>query len=159
MKAERRKSSGQVLAEFGPALCLLILGFFIPMMDLVGDAVAYGCCSLLNGLQSHEAALVPFAEAEDPAGAVRKGIPEQWKTSGLGTLALANEPITEVSYRLGEKDNKGNQDHLVKVVTTVTCRPLLPVPWPGAQIPGLSVPMTFVIASERAMENPDHAKP
>lgn len=152
-----RKSTGNSIAEFGPGLGILLICFFFPLVDMLSVGVSYGLCRVLNFNQTHEASLIPHQEAANQIGIVKKGIPDQW-LNGMGRLVKLNEyPQTSVTYRSGQTGLDAVTDKIVLVQTTVTCSPLLPVPLPVANIPGLNGPMIFVMASERPMENPDYA--
>jgi hypothetical protein len=155
-----RKRTGSSITEFGPAIGLLLLFFFLPLVDMLSMCVAYGCCMLLNNMQVHEASLIPWADAENADGPVRKNIPIQWKTSGFGQyVKVVGDVQSVVDYRHGESVSDGVTDKIVSVKTTVTCSPFLPIPLPIVNAPGLNGPMTFTIFSERPMENPDYGKP
>lgn len=158
-RGTRRACRGSTIAELGPAVWLLLLLIFFPMIDLMGLGVSYGCCAYLNGWQTHEASLVPWNEALNNTGAVQKNIPDSWKNSAMGAFAHTSDPPqTIVTYRNGQTDGNGIVDKIVQVETHVTCNPFLHMPLP-AGIPGLTAPMGFVLIAERPMENPDYAKP
>ena len=143
------------MAEFGPALGVLLLFFFLPMVDMLSLGVSYSLCMVLNGNQVHEASLLPAADAQNAAGTVKKTIPDQW-LGGMGKFVKSVGPInTLVTYRTG--GSKSSTDKIVCVQTTVKCLPFLPIPLPLVDVPGLNGPMTFAVSSERQMENPDNA--
>lgn len=157
---KRRNAKGSIIAEFGPAFWLLIIGFFFPTLDLMSLGLSYCSCSLLNALQCHEAALINWTDATNPAGAVQKVVVDSWKDAGIGQFVkVEGTPTTKVSYRKGHAVAGSAPEQIVAVETTVSCNPFLPVPFPFATCPGLNAPMTFVVSSERTMENPDYAKP
>ncbi len=149
------------LAEFGPALIVLLIAIFFPLVDLISVCVSYGLVVVLNNNQIHEASLLPYTDAGNPSGAVMKGIPDTW-LGGMGHFVKKEGPIlTQVGYRAGQKSSdSGNNaivDKVVRVTTTVKCSPFLPIPLPVANVPGLNGPMVFTVSSERQMENPDFA--
>lgn len=153
-----RGAHGSAIAEMGPALFVLLLLIFFPLLDLVGMTVSYSACVYLNFMQTKEASVVPKAEASSPNGQVQKGVVDAWLHTGFGQFAkIKGNPETEVSYRDGAQDgNTKVTDKIVRVVTRVSCEPFLIIPFtPG--VPGLSAPMDFTISSEALMENPDHA--
>ncbi|HEY9784469.1 MAG TPA: hypothetical protein V6D17_03635 [Candidatus Obscuribacterales bacterium] len=163
----RNAHGGAGMSEFGPALFVLLICFFFPLIDLIGVGVSYALCMVLNSNQAHEAALMPRQEANSENGLIKKGIPERWQ-NGMGRFVkMVGSPKTSLSYReLMKVSHKPGTDDSVQgakdtekavmVTTTVTCSPFLPIPLPWASIPGLNAPMTFVVSSERAMENPDY---
>jgi len=112
---------------------------------------------VLNYNQVHEASLLQRSDTENVAGAVRKGIPDQW-LNGMGHLVkVQGYPQTDIFYRDGETGPDKVTDRIVMVRTTVVGSPFLTIPVPAINVPGLNGPMTFQISAERQMENPDYA--
>jgi hypothetical protein len=158
MRSERGASG---MSEFGPALMVLLIAIFFPLIDLLSVCVSYGLIVVLNNNQAHEASLLPYTDAGNPSGTVMKGIPDTW-LNGMGHFVKKEGAIlTQVGYRAGQKSSEsGNNaitDRVVRVTTTVKCTPFLPIPLPVANVPGLNGPMVFTVSSERQMENPDFA--
>jgi hypothetical protein len=158
-RAKVRNIRAATLAEFGPALFILLLLFFFPVLDLVSICFAYGVVKVLNNNQVHEASLVPAEQAQDPNGMVKKGIPAQWHDSGLGKFVnVAGRPVTEISYRDGiSGGDASSTSKYVMVKTTVVCNPAVFVPFPIVKVPALNSPVPLHIESERPMENPENA--
>jgi hypothetical protein len=156
---KRRNCYAATLAEFGPALFILLLLFFFPVLDLVSICFAYGIVKVLNNNQVHEASLVPAEQAQDPNGMVKKGIPTQWHDSGLGKFVnVAGRPVTEISYRDGiSSGDASSTAKYVIVKTTVVCNPAVFVPFPIVKVPALNTPVPLHVVSERPMENPENA--
>jgi hypothetical protein len=154
-----RNNYAATLAEFGPALFILLILFFFPVLDLVSVCFAYGVVKVLNSNQVHEASLVPSEQAQDPNGTVKKGIPDQWQQGGLGKFVnVAGRPTTEVSYRDGVGGGEGTTTgKFVVVKTTVVCNPMVFVPFPILKVPALNSPVPLDVVSERPMEDPDNA--
>ncbi|SRR5579885_138280 len=158
-----RNTRGSSISEFGPALGLLIICFFFPLVDMLAMAVSYGCIMVLNMSQVNEASLLNWTDGTTNASdTVTKTIPGNWVKSGFGQyVRVAGSPQTKVYFRQGQTGTMsgGDQftDKIVMVKTTVTCNPFLPIPVPGVKAPGLNAPMTFAVSSERTMENPDYA--
>src|SRR5271170_7936887 len=80
----RRRQTGAAIAELGPAMWVLLFGFFFPVLVLVAMVCSYGSVLVLNNSQVHEAGLLPKSQATDPNGAIIKDIPTDWQNSGLG---------------------------------------------------------------------------
>jgi hypothetical protein len=155
----RKAHGGAGMAEMGPALWILLMCFFFPMLVLLGMCLSYGSVFVLNTLQVHEASLLSYEDAEDPAGAVCTTIPTDWSNDGIGKFVqLVSPPTTQVSYKLGSLNSNNVQDHMVTVVTTCSIKPFVPVPI-IPNVPGLSAPVTFTISSDRLVENQDNAPP
>ncbi len=156
----RRRSTGSSIAEFGPALWLLLICIFFPLLDLMSMLVSYGCCMVLNNIQVHEASLTKWTDAMSSTGPIIKALPDQWKAAGFGQyVKMVGDPQTTVSYRQGQTGSDQITDKIVIVQTTVTCSPFLPIPIPAVNVPGLNGPMTFNIVAERPVENPDYGQP
>lgn len=154
----RQMTGGAQIAEFGPALGLVLICFFFPMINMLSLALDYGLCMVLNINQVHEASLIPMNDATDPSGQVCKIIPDQW-LNGMGKFVkIVGYPQTDVTYRDGETGPDKVTDKVVMVQTTVVCSPFLPVPLPCGNIPGLNGPLTFSINAERPVENPDNGQ-
>src|SRR6516162_6335275 len=102
MKGRARKASslrntkGAIfITEIGPALYLLLICFFFPLLNVMSLGFVYGCGYYLNYFQSLQCASVPKSEAAQPSGMVKFGIPQQWKSVGLGRFAqLIGDPTT-----------------------------------------------------------------
>jgi hypothetical protein len=153
----RRMTGASGMAEFGPALGVLLVFFFLPLVDMLSMGLSYCLCTVLNNNQAHEASLVSAASATSPSGTVQKAIPDEW-LSHLGQwVKLTGYPTTAITYRDGEQGSDQVVDKFVSVQTTCVCQPCLPIPLPCVNVPGLNGPMTFQINSERQMENPDNA--
>lgn len=152
-----RNKKGVSIAEFGPALIVLLIFFFFPLVDLLAVGLSFGICTVLNTNQLHEASLDRWQDAADPNGIVMKTIPTTW-SAGLGRFVrAAGAPKTIVGYRDGDKNSDDQIDKVVRVETTVRCNPFVPLPIPVANVPGLNGPYTVTITAEKTMENPDYA--
>lgn len=150
--SKMRRRRGAMLAELGPALLILFFFLFFPLVDLLGLGISYCSCLSLNDLQVREAAFESSELAQNATGAVKREIPANWVKSGLGQFVnLESSPLTTVSYR--KAGTVENSEVYVKVTTETKVRPFLNIPFlPG--IPGLSQGLTFVVGSERLVENP-----
>jgi hypothetical protein len=144
-----RSDEGSSLAEFGPALGILLLSVFFPLLDLIMVGFAYCQCMTLNSLQLQKAAELPAAAAQAPNGAVFQALPDAWQHTGLGAFVkLTEPPTTAIAYQ----DARG-RDRYVIVSTTFSVSPFLNIPIiPG--IPALSAPATFTISGKRVVEDP-----
>lgn len=151
-----RTANGAGIAEFGPAMLVLLICIFFPLCDLISIGVSYSLLMVLNYNQVHEAALIDSVDALDASGSVKKGIPDTWR-SGMGHFVnMSGNVDTEVGYRDGETENNGPKDTIVRVKTTITCKPFLSIPF-FVNIPGINAPFPLVVFQERPLENPDHA--
>jgi len=153
----RRQANGYLITELSAAIGLLFIGFFFPLLDLINIGFIYGSGFTLNNLQARQCAVVTKSEANDPAGIIMWGIPQQWKATGLGRFVkLQGDPQTSVSYTNGQTESSGVQDKNVVISTTIIASPFLTIPFaPG--VPGLNAPMTFQFFSQCVLENPNDA--
>jgi hypothetical protein len=154
-KGAGRRAAGQAIAEFGPGLIIVLLMVFFPLVDLLAVGMAYGFLMVLNYNQVHEASLLPRSSAEDPNGIVKKNVVQKWQ-DGMGRFCnLAGKPSTTLTYQGTTINTDKITDQTVRVTTTASCNPFLPIPIPIGHIPGLNGPMLFSLTAERPMENPD----
>lgn len=146
-----RNKRGSSIAEFGPALCLLLLCLFFPLLDMVVLGLQYCACAQLVSLQAQKAAQVQKKDATNPAGPVRGTIPDAWSQTGIGKFVrVVNRPETEILYNSADK-----REQYVTVNTKFEVPPFLLIPiCPG--IPGLGAPATFTISTQRMLEDPEH---
>jgi hypothetical protein len=123
--------SGSSIAEFGPALAILLFCLFFPLLDLLMLGFDYVACSNLNDLQTQKAAEVTPADAVDGEGPVRKALCATWQQTGFGRcVKLSGPPMTDISYR-----NADDRERYVTVATTFVVEPFLNIP----VCPGVSV--------------------
>lgn len=149
-----RTKQGSAIAETGPALCILFLFLFFPLLDLISIPMSYCSCATLNDLQLREAVNLPRSQALDSSGLVKKKIPDAWRTAGIGQfVSLTEDPKTDISYKDGQSDSNGVQDKYVIVTTTLVSRPFLTMPF-FFGVPGMTMPMTCSITTRRLLENP-----
>jgi hypothetical protein len=138
---------------------VLLFGFFFPVLVLVSMLCTYASILVLNNSQVHEAALLPYTDAQDVNGAIVKTIPSDWVGSGIGRFCrVIGFPATQVTYSKGTTDQNKVQDQYVQVVTTVEIAPLVPVPF-LVVVPGLNAPWSFKVSSECVVENQDNCPP
>jgi hypothetical protein len=160
IQARRKRGT---LAEFAPALYVLLIVIFFPMLDIVGILLSYADCQYLNFILTRQAGLenilslnnatppalqVSYAFVTDPNGVFRTLINNwyngigHYTTRSLGDINVsANVDLTQGTAKL----------KYVTVVTTIVCNPLLPIPFPYA-IPGFNAPETFTISGTSVIE-------
>jgi hypothetical protein len=145
----RSNQKGSVLVEFGPALLILLLIFFFPLVNLINIGTIYIVSFTLNDLQVQAASQRTQAEGQDPQGFVQKALPDTWSETGLGHFVkLASKPETTVTY---SDLLPGSADKVVAVTTKIVAGPFLDQPY-IPHVAGLSAPMHFQFHSERVME-------
>src|SRR6185437_9350629 len=149
---QKRSMRGSALTEMGPALFILLMMIFFPMLDLMGMAASYCSGMYLNMMQVKEAAVCQASDAQSNSGQVKKGVVDNWLQHGIGvfvkTTSYPGGNNTKVVYTNGQLDPQTKiMDKFVTVTTTVTCQPFLTIPF-WFPVPGLSAPMTFVYSAQ-----------
>lgn len=145
-----RFQHGSAIAEFGPALWLTILCFFLPLIEIVSLLSTYACCFALNLMQAEQAAICPKSQCD----AIVKGqLPNQWQNSGLGIFAkCASQPQTLVNYQSSQSASPARQTMgppgTVCVTTTFEVVPFI-------QLPFLPNTISFSISTQKCLEDPN----
>lgn len=166
MKRRRvRYTRGGVIAEFAPALFVLLMVFFFPFLNMLGLALSYADCLYLDFLLMRQAALEnvlivdnsttpPGYKADltcstDPNGTLNRII-QAWLNNGLGKFASTGKvPVQTVYIDLTEGTPKVKYIHLNLAVEV---RPFLQIPFP-LKVPGLNAPVTFNYTGRSVIEN------
>lgn len=153
----RRARRGATLSEFAPALFLVLMFGLFPVIDGIFIGADYASARYLNELQLREAQKLPRSQVLTEMGPVIKEIPAQWRSSLLGGLANAAQPVvTKVDYLPVPWQPVGSNQTVnfwfVSIATTVSFRPLLTIPL-FTGVPGLGSPITFSVSGRRPVEN------
>ena len=160
-----RSQSGSAIAEFGPAMFIIIMVFFFPFLDMIGMAVEYGDCLYLNSLLLRQASLenvlvmdtsvspatltTDLSCSTNPSGSLNTII-NAWMAGGLGKFASSGTmPVQSITVDLTEGTPRCKYVHLT---LDVECKPFVPVPF-FLKIPGLNMPVTFEFHSRSVIEN------
>lgn len=156
-RLRRRRRAGSALSEFGPALFLLLVFGFLPVIDLIFLGLDYASAYYLVELQLREAQKLPRSMATKETGPVMETIPSSWRNSLLGGLVTNDQGVvTVVDYQPVPWQPVGANQTVnfwfVTVSTTLTFRPLLTIPFLNG-IPGLGAPFTFTVGGRRPVEN------
>lgn len=155
--AKRRSHTGAAIAEFAPALALLLLFVFLPLLDLMPVLIGYVGCNYLNSQQSDLAAQAlrargnSFTNQADVQSRVDK-LATDWQATALGQLAKLKKATTTIAGPVNSSVSKGYLTCYVHVTTEVQCAPFIELAFLGA-IPGLGAPVNFSISSERVVED------
>ena len=132
---KRRK--GSAISEFGPALFILFLVVLFPLIDILGLALSYGICWYLNFKICNQVARTK--EANGPTIAASEVSVVQ-ATGFANFLHIQQINVPNPSYQ------DSATPPTVKVQTSVTAMPFVPVPW-FTSVAGLNAPVTFTISS------------
>lgn len=153
----KRTHKGSAIAEFAPALIILIIVVFLPLLDLMPILVGYAGCSYLNSQQADLAAQALRARGSSftNQGEVQQRLDTLatgWQSAALGKLANLKSATTTITGPVNSSANNGYMTCYVRVTTAVQCAPFLMLGFMGP-IPGLGAPVSFSIASERVVED------
>lgn len=168
MRHSRRRRKGSALAEFGPAIFIILIVIMYPMIDFLYMACAYCYGWYCNHLVVRNVATVDPTNGAAVGTAVSNAV-NAWGSTGLamacmGGLAKCN-PQNQVSFILVDANENiiGSSGvpapaptptsfvGYAKVTTQVTAYPLLPLPWVG-QCEGINAPITFAYGDQRPQE-------
>ena len=157
LNRRKRAQTGHCIAEFGPALFLGIVGFFMPSFALICLGVDYFSCYELNDLETSEACKVSQTAVEAKASPLVR-VMKRWESSGLGRFVdPVEDPVTKVNYVESPDFGDKSRDTYVTVTTTVKCRPFINVPL-LKDIAGVGAPLTLTLANQSFCEYPSIAK-
>jgi hypothetical protein len=172
---KRRRHRGSAIAEFGPALILILIVFLFPMMDLIYLCIAYAAGWYCNHLVIRE---VACHNPCDPAamGACITTATNAWAASGLSTFIGSPSPTNVVSFTIVSKPVSGGTETpgatitlpaavpaptqtlttatyvgYCAVTTTMTVQPFVSLPWIG-NCPGINSPISFTYGDRRPQE-------
>lgn len=143
-----RRQRGSAIAETGPALLMLLVFIFFPMLDLLYIGAGYGMAWL-----AHRAAIRELAvHTPDDTGritAIERANREYLATGmakflALDATTLKHDPPTYLM------DASGNPN-TVKLITRAQIKSLFVVPF-FSSIPGLGAPVPVSFASEKPQE-------
>jgi hypothetical protein len=164
----RRDNKGNQLAEFGPAVILLVLVILVPMVVLIYVGMGFGCGWYLNFMSTRAAATVP----ENQLQAALDTQQAAWTASGMPAFACATvvrnsgpdgtvgsirySVDTDLDLTLVDPANPASGvrqavelDDFVNVVTVIEITPIV-------QLPFLPLsPWRFTYSGERPIEEAD----
>ncbi|MFN8656093.1 MAG: hypothetical protein U0105_07120 [Candidatus Obscuribacterales bacterium] len=147
MKLRLRSRRGSAITETGPALFVLLLLIFFPLIDLLGIAANYCFCFLMHNAELREIALRRPIAADASQG-IQRVDNEFTRTAFANFLKLSSSDVTHVGPTwVTHPDNSMT----VQLQTRVVCEPFLRIPFFVA-IPGLSADMPFTFSTTRPQE-------
>ena len=162
MKTFQRCSGGSI-AEFGPALfVLLIIGFF-PLLDMLQVMVGYGGCWYLNSQQSDLAAQSLRVRTVSPATTGTfvnqtdvqtqlDTLATDWKKTPLGCLSKLQSATTTIAGPTLSGTTGTYLTCYVQVTTAVKCASFLTIPF-FSNVPGLGADVNISITGQRVVED------
>ena len=147
MRKFSRRKNGEAIAETGPALFVLLILIFFPLLDVLGMSAQFAAAWYLNQAVTRELACVREQGAD--GGASAQAITNDWRTTGIGHFVNPRNVVHQVAYQAGA----GSGDvPTVRCTTTVTVPPFISVPW-FTPIPGVSADMTISFSNVRPRED------
>lgn len=160
-----RKSQGSALAEMGPALFLLLILIFFPMLNLIQIGAAY---ALANTYHQHIIREIAFRRPEQKNQAIA-AVNREIDANGLYTFIKAttktvdqvdfldkNGAVITASLPAPEDTSSAANDLRnsivkVRVTTTMTIAPYFTIPF-FQPIPGISAPVPFRVQSDKPQD-------
>lgn len=165
-----RKPQGSALAEMGPALFILLILIFFPMLNLVQIGAAY---ALANTYHQYVLREVAFRRPDDKDAAISRVNNEIDANPLYQFLRITNRTVDEVKFLKADDSEvtmplptitdatppevredarqKRNDIAKVRVTTTMTVSPYFTLPFFN-NIPGISAPVPFRAQSERPQD-------
>lgn len=142
-----RRKRGAAIAETGPALFLLIIIIFFPMLDLLEMAAGYVFSSIYHDYMVRELAIrVPESNGN---AAAKEKINAEFRSSGFFSFLKMQNNDMKVD-RVRYLPDMANPTQ-IELSTTVTVRPFINIPF-FAQVPGMGAPVDFKLTSVRPQE-------
>lgn len=144
-----KRERGQQIAEFGPALFLLVVVFFFPLVDAIYLGLAYGTGWYLNQLETRAVTVNNPPDATAAAGSQKDNI----LSSGIAQFVGLQEVSCTVKQIANAADPAVVETSVVTSV--VTAKPLITIQLPFApsiQVPGLGGPVTFTYTTSQLQE-------
>ncbi len=150
----KRRKSGSAITETGPALFLLFVIIFFPMLDLLGMAAGYIMSGIYHDHMVRELALsAPPGVTTDPAiqtqtKAIEKVNLEFQNSTFFNFLKMTpgDLQVSDIKY-LPDNTNPT----VIQATTTCTIRPFINIPW-WTGVPGLNEPFPFILTTQRPQE-------
>ncbi len=146
MKRLRRNKKGNQMAEFGPAVFILVCMILIPMMVLIYVGLGFACGWYLNFMCTRACAVVPAADMPTALNAQQAA----WFNSGLPNFTGASI-VSNTATRVAFINTNGAQALTsrgkVHVVTVVKIQPFVSIPLLPLG------PFTFTYVGERPIED------
>lgn len=143
-----RRAKGSTITETGPALLVLFILIFFPMLDLVQMGAAYAMSLSYHDYMIREIACRKPTDA-DRATAVTR-VQSEFTSSNFFNYLKASLPGGASSVQATYLPDATNPTS-VRVSTRVQVLPFIVIPFIPA-VPGLSAPLEFNFSTERPQE-------
>jgi hypothetical protein len=142
-----RKRTGSAIAETGPALFVLLVMIFFPMLDLLAMGMQFCCSWYLNHEASHELSVSKFADW----GVALDQLKTKFDSTGIPKfIHMTGGSHSYTSVPAGASGDPAQ----VNCTTAVTCTPFLYIPM-FFPVPGVNQPMTFSFTTVSTWETFD----
>ncbi|MBI2812118.1 MAG: hypothetical protein HYX67_14980 [Candidatus Melainabacteria bacterium] len=147
-----RRRRGQAISETGPALFVLLVMIFFPLLDVLAMGLQFCCSWYLNHEATHELAVSKFADWNTALDQIKQkfdntGVPKFAHMVG-GQHTFTSIPADVATGLPAQVNNK----------TSVTCKPFLNIPlfFPVA---GVNQDITFSFTTVATWETYDKTDP
>jgi len=160
-RVKNRRKRGSAIAEFGPALYVLLFFVFWPMLNLLMLGLTYSDCLYLHNILLRQAAvenvlvknssgqLATDLTCSTSASGSLNILIENWTNSGLGKFVNLLAMPTQTAY---VDLSEGSQyTKFIHVTLNVESQPFLNIPF-FLPVPGLNAPIQFVLSGRAVIE-------
>lgn len=162
----RCRKTGSAIAEFGPAMFVLVVIMFFPLLDFLGMAAQYGMAAYCNYAMSRELACRSVADGTGGSPpAVGTSTPSMVSANGgnvyrdiitngiaaTGFGSFLGIDKGSLTCQAGYTNPSDGTQPTVTCQTTIAANPFVSVPWFTAT-PGLNAPFNIQIQSVRPRE-------
>lgn len=150
----QRRRRGSAITETGPALFLLFIIIFFPMIDLLELAVGYIMSGIYHDYMLRELSLsAPPGATTDPAIQTQTAAIQKINTDFQNSTFFNFLKMTPGDLQVSNIQYLPNPSNANIVQCTTTCRiqPFISIPW-WTNVPGLNAPFPFIITSQRPQE-------
>ncbi|MBY0356683.1 MAG: hypothetical protein K2W82_01670 [Candidatus Obscuribacterales bacterium] len=152
MTKSLRPATGNAIIETGPALFVLLVLIFFPLLDIMGIAVGYQMASTYHDRMIREIAVrTPDATGYNAAVARVNGEIINGPFYNFLRMQPADLQVVLPPTYIPDPTKSPGHFQAVRVRTTVTIRPFIIIPFIG-NVPGLSAPVPFTMTTERPQE-------
>ncbi|MBX9685615.1 MAG: hypothetical protein K2X27_02870 [Candidatus Obscuribacterales bacterium] len=150
----KRSATGSAITETGPALFLLIVLIFFPMLDLISLGAGYIMSGIYHDYMIRELALSapPGSGADSSIQSKDKAIQKinkDFETSSFfNFLRMSPGDASVVSVQYLPDDTNPTT---VQCKTRCVIQPFISIPW-WTNLPGLNAPINFEMETQRPQE-------
>jgi len=143
----KRRQNGSAIAELGPALFVILLSAFFPLLDLIAMGVSFGSVWYVNNLCTSQLCLARQSQMQSVIDTVDNAFVQ----TGIAQFIGISDP-SAIHHQVSYNNTPGSgAPPTVLCTTTMSTKPLVSIPF-FAPIVGLNTPISFTASTERPRE-------